>query len=138
MMTSDSNSPFTTVIGLGGLKAEYKRTGRGRWAGLIFGLLCLLAAPALLLVALYVAYTTYNDSGLYKVAENAAFPAVAAVAAFVIGAAVVFNQWRNWRLAAALFENGVAYQNRTGIQQVSWTDVAAVWQRVTRHYTNGV
>ncbi len=138
MMSSDPNSPFLGVIGLGALKAEYKNSGRRRWIGLIFGVLCLLATPVLLLVTAWVAYQTYNDSGLYKVAGNAAAPLIGALAAFIIGAAVVISAWRNWRLVAALFDNGVAYQSRTGIQQVSWADVTAVWQRVTRHYTNGV
>ena len=68
MMSSDPNSPFLGVIGLGALKAEYKYSGRRRWIGLIFGVLCLLATPVLLLVTAWVAYQTYNDSGLYKVA----------------------------------------------------------------------
>jgi hypothetical protein len=138
MINTDSNSPFLGVIGLGGLKAEYKNAGRGRWIGLIFGVLCLLATPVLLLVTAFVAYQTYNESGLYKVLDNAIVPLIGALIAFVIGAAVVISAWRNWRLAAALFDNGVAYQSRTGVQQVNWADVTAVWQRVTRHYTNGV
>ena len=138
MMSTDSNSPFATVIGLGSLKAEYKNSGRGRWIGLIFGILCLLASPVLLLLTAYVAYVTYNNSGLYKVADNAVLPLIGTLLAFVIGVAVVVNAWRNWRLAAALYDSGVAYQSRTGVQQVNWADVTAVWQRVTRHYTNGV
>lgn len=137
-MLSEPNSPFPGVIGLGNLKGEYSNTGRRRWFSVIFGGLCLLAAPALVLVAAYVGYVTYNNSGLYKVAGNVALPLIIALAAFVIGASVLINAWRNWRIAAALYENGVAYQSRTGIQQVNWSDVTAVWQRVTRHYTNGV
>jgi hypothetical protein len=137
-MLSDPNSPFSSVIGLGNLKGEYSNAGRRRWFSVIFGGLCLLAAPALVLVAAYVGYVTYNNSGLYKVAENVALPLIIALAAFVIGASVLINAWRNWRVAAALYENGVAYHSRTGIQQVNWSDVTAVWQRVIRHYTNGV
>ena len=138
MNSADSNSPFLGVIGLGSLKAEYKNAGARRWIGLTFGVLCLLATPVLLLLTAFVAYQTYNESGLYKVLDNAIVPLIGAVIAFVIGAAVVISAWRNWRLAAALFDNGIAYQSRTGIQQVTWSDVTAVWQRVTRHYTNGV
>jgi hypothetical protein len=138
MMTNDTNSPFASVIGLGKLKAEYKNAGRRRWIGLIFGVLCLLASPVLLLVTLYVAYDAYTNSGLYRVAEYTVVPLIITLTAFAIGVGVVISAWRSWRLTAALFENGVAYQSRTGIQQASWSDVTAVWQRVTRHYTNGI
>lgn len=138
-MNADSNSPFATVIGLGSLKAEYKNTGARRWVGLIFGLLCLLATPVLLLLTVYFAFQAYNDNGLYRMADSPALVLlIATVIAFLLGLGIVISAWRSWRLAAALFENGVAYQSRTGVQQVSWADVTAVWQRVTRHYTNGV
>jgi|SRR5579859_442714 len=138
MLTNDSNSSFAGVIGLGAFKKEYKNTGGRRWIGLIFGLLCLLATPVLLLIAAYVAYQAYNTSGLYRVADAVAVPLVFAGIAFVIGALIAINAWRGWGLAAALFDNGVAYQTRSGVQQANWADVTAVWQRVTRHYTNGV
>ena len=137
-MMSDPDSPFAGIIGLGNLKGEFRNAGRGRWVGISFGVLCVLAAPALLLVAAWVGLDTYNNSGLNRVAENVALPLVIALAAFVIGVSVLINIWRNWRLAAALYENGIAYQSRTGVQQANWSDVTAVWQQVTRHYTNGV
>ncbi len=137
-MMSDPNSPFAGVIGLGNLKGEFKNAGRRRWVGIVFGVLFVLAAPALLLVAAYVGYDTYNNSGLNRVAENVAFPLIMALAAFVIGASILISIWRNWRIAAALYENGIAYQSRTDMQQTSWSDVTAVWQSVTKHYTNGI
>jgi hypothetical protein len=138
MLTNDSNSTFASVIGLGAYKNEYRNTGSRRWIGLIFGLLCLLVTPVLLLLAVYVAIQAYNNGGLYRVADALAAPLVFALIAFIIGALIVFNAFRSWGLAAALFENGVAYQTRTVLQQAAWSDVTAVWQRVTRHYTNGI
>ena len=138
MQMNDSTSPFAGVIGLGALKKEYKNTGARRWIGLTFGGLCLLATPVLLLIAAFVGYQTYNGGGLYRVADAVALPLIFAVIAFVLGAAIVISAWRSWGLAAALFDNGVAYQTRSGVQQANWADVSAVWQRVTRHYTNGV
>ena len=137
-MLTDTDSPFIGIIGLGNLKGEYSNAGRGRWFRVTFGVLCLLATPALVLLAAFVGYDTYNNSGLYKVADSLILPLIFALVAFVIGASVLISAWRNWRIAAALYDNGVAYQTRTGIQQASWSDMTAVWQRVTRHYTNGV
>lgn len=137
-MLSDPNSPFVSVIGLGNLKAEYNDAGRGRWIRVIIGVLCLLAVPALLATAAFVFYDTYNNSGLIFAERNVVLPLLGALGAFILGASLLISQWRNWRLAAALYENGLAYQSRTGIQQVAWSDVSAVWQRITRHYTNGI
>jgi len=137
-MMNDPNSPFASVIGLGTFKGEYKNTGRGRVVRVIIGVLLLLATPALLIVGVFVAYNTYNNQGLYAVPGNVAVPVLFALIALVLGASMVISAWRNWNVAAALYENGVAYQTRTGVQQVSWSDVTAVWQRITRHYTNGV
>jgi hypothetical protein len=137
-MMNDSNSPFAGVIGLGNLKGEYSGAGTRRWVGVILGLLCLLAGPALLLVAAWVAYDTYTQSGLYKVADSVALPLIAGAIFFVIGLSAAISAWRSWRIAAALYDNGLAYQGRSGIQQLNWADVTAVYQRVTRHYYNGV
>jgi hypothetical protein len=137
-MLNDPNSPFASVIGLGNFKAEYNNAGRGRWIRVIIGGVCLLAVPALLAVAAFVFYDSYNNSGLLMAERNIVLPLFGALGGFVLGASILISQWRNWRLAAALYENGLAYQSRTGIQQVAWSDVSAVWQRITRHYTNGV
>jgi len=138
MLTNDSTSPFASVIGLGAFKKEYKNKGGRRWAGLIFGALCLLAVPVLLLVAAFVAYQAYNETGLYRVWDSVAIPLVLAAIALFLGVFIAIGAFRSWGLAAALFDNGVAYQTRSGLQQANWADVTAVWQRVTRHYTNGV
>jgi hypothetical protein len=138
MLTNDSNSSFAGVIGLGAFKKEYKNTGGRRWISLAFGVLCLLATPVLLLAAAYLAYQAYNNAGLYRVWDAVALPLIFALIALFLGVLIAISAFRSWGLTAALFENGVAYQTRTGIQQANWADVTAVWQRVTRHYTNGV
>src|SRR4051812_22018356 len=129
MLTNDSTSVFAGVIGLGALKQQYKNTGSRRWIGIGFGVICLLATPVLLLIGALVAYQAYNDAGLYRVADAAALPFIAALVAFIIGAAILISAWRSWGLSAALFENGIAYQTRNGLQQANWADVTAVWQR---------
>ncbi len=137
-MQPTDNSPFQSVIGLGPLKAEYANRGRGRWVTLAFGLLCVLAAPVLVLLAAYLGYNAYNNFGVRRV-DNAIIPPLCfAAGALALGVLILFSAWRNWSTAAALFENGLAYNNRQGVRQMRWDEVDAVWQNVTRHYTNGV
>ena len=137
-MQTTTNSPFTSVIGLGQLKTEFNPRGRGRWVSVIVGLIFLAGGPVLALVGAFMGYVTYQERGLVKV-SGAVIPwLVMAAIAFVLGVAILFSAWRNWTLAAALYENGVALNTRKGVQQVAWADVGSVWQAVTKHYTNGV
>jgi len=137
-MQTNTISPFQSVMGLGQFKTEYAARGRGRWVSVAFGLLLLAATPVSLLVALYVGYTTMENRGLVKVAAAVIAPLIIALVCLVLGAWILFSVWRNWTLAAAVYENGVALNSRKGVQQMTWADVSAVWQSVTKHYTNGV
>ncbi|MCC7358184.1 MAG: hypothetical protein IT317_01825 [Anaerolineales bacterium] len=137
-MQTSTSSPFQSVIGLGQLKAEYVPRGRGRWVSVIVGLGLVAGGPALTLFGVFMGYVTYQERGMVKVAEAVIPWLVMAVIAFLLGAGILFSAWRSWTLAAALYEQGVALNTRKGIQQAAWADVAAVWQAVTKHYTNGV
>ncbi|MCC6187424.1 MAG: hypothetical protein IT318_00200 [Anaerolineales bacterium] len=137
-MQTNEPSPFQSVIGLGPFKSEFSSKGRGRWVNVVFGLLLVGTGPALVLLAAYLGYNAYNTRGLTRVDDAIAAPLCIAVAAFAAGVAVLFGAWRNAPMAAALYENGVALNTRKGLQQLAWTDIEAVWQAVTRHYTNGV
>jgi hypothetical protein len=137
-MQTDPNSPFQSVIGLGQFKQVFAPPTRNRWVAVVFGLLLLAAAGALVLLAIYLGYTAYVERGLIKVDDAVIPPLVFALGALVIGVWILFSTWRGWTQAAALYENGVALNTRKGMQQVPWTDINSVWQAVTKHYTNGV
>ena len=138
MQSRDPNSHFTSVVGLGPLKAEHPYKGAGRWVGLVFGFLCMLAVPASVLLAIYLWFVTYDRRGLLPAEQIIVGPLAIAGIALVVGGLVLFNVWRNWPLAAALYDSGFAYNDRKGLRQVRWDQVEAVWQSVTKHYTNGV
>ncbi len=137
-MQTNTNSPFLSVMGLGQFKSEYSSKGRGRWVTVAFGLLLLAATPVSLLIALYVGYDTLQRRGWVKVAESVALPLIIAGVCFLLALGILITAWRNWTLAAAVYDNGVALNSRKGVQQMAWADVTAVWQAVTKHYTNGV
>lgn len=137
-MQAQSTSPFHSVIGLGALKQEWANNAKSKWFNLVFGVACLAATPVALLLGAYLGYDAYTNSGVSRV-DNAVIPwlCIGAIA-FAIGAAIVYNTWRNWKLAAALYEHGVAYRKQGPVEQFRWDDIDAVWQAVTKHYYNGV
>jgi len=137
-MNTNPNSPFYTVVGLGPMKTEYLYSGRAKWFSLIFGLIFFFASPLLVLLAAYLAYDAYNQHGIRPAEQAGIAPLFLAGITFVIGALVLFNVWRNWPLAAALYENGLAYNDRKGMQQVRWDQIESVWQSIVKHYHNGV
>lgn len=137
-MQSQPDSPFSAVIGLGPLKSQHPYKGAGKWGGLIFGGLCFLAAPALTLLAIYLGYDAYNRYGVARVDNAVIPPLIFAGIAFLLGALVLWNAWNNWPLAVNLYEDGFAYNDRKGLQQVRWDQIEAVWQAITKHYRNGI
>ncbi|MGH2522719.1 MAG: DUF6585 family protein [Anaerolineales bacterium] len=137
-MQTNPDSPFASVVGLGALKSEHPHGGRAKWLNLIIGAGCLVAVPIAGLLAAYFIYDDYNRRGSTHMFDNAIAPLICGGIALVLGIPILLSSWRNWPLAAALYENGFAYHDRQGVKQVPWNQIEAVWQSVTRHYTNGV
>lgn len=136
-MQSQSESPFASVMGLGPLISEHRRRG-GKWVNAVMGGLLVLAAPVLCLLAAYLAYDAYTTFGINRIFREAWIPLACGSGALLLGALVLWEGWRSWGLAAALYEQGLAYANRNEVKQVRWDDIEGVWQQVTKHYTNGV
>ena len=138
-MQPNSDTPFISVIGLGALKSDHSPSKRTRWTNVIFSGLFVAAGPVLLLVALYIAYDAYTRYGSTRVDDSPFWlPLICGIIAVPIGLFGLYNAWRNWTLAAALYENGFAYNDRKGLTQVKWGDIDAVWQNITKHYRNGI
>jgi hypothetical protein len=136
-MQLKANSPFVDVTGLGALQQEWASHSKGKWFSLVFGGVCLLAAPALGLLSAVLGYNAYTNSGSSRVDDAIIPPLCIGAIALVVGAVIVFSTWQSWNLAAALYEKGIAYRRRGPVQQFRWDEVEAVWQAVTKHYYNG-
>lgn len=132
-MNSDPKpSPFQSVIGLGALQTEFKQKG-SRWfnvgCGALFALGGAALVPGSLLVFLLGGRSDQEFIPLMLCGAALALP---------LGVWALFESWRNWNLAAALYEGGFAVVGRNGVQQVAWNDITAVWQSITKHYRNGI
>jgi hypothetical protein len=65
-------------------------------------------------------------------------PLVAAFVMIIVGVILALNAFTNWNKAAVLYEKGVAYNDRKGIQSWRWEDIHYFFMAITKHYTNGV
>jgi hypothetical protein len=137
MQASNQDSAFAAVVGLGALKSEHRYKG-SKWVGLVAAVLCLAAVPVGVLITAYLGYDAYQRYGLRRVDDAVILPLIVVGIIGVIGVVAAFNTWRNWPLAARLYENGFALNERSGLRQVRWDQVEAVWQSVTKRYYNGV
>lgn len=132
MTTNSKPSPFQEVVGLGALKTEFTQKG-SRWFNVGCGAVLALAGLGFLPASLLL-YMLGNRS------DREALPLLLCGAAICLplGLWIIYEAWRNWNLAAALYEGGFAVVGKNGVQQVAWVDVNAVWQSITKHYRNGI
>jgi len=138
-MQPNPDTPFSSVMGLGALKSEHSPGKRSRWINLIFSGLFVAVGPVLMLIALYIVYDYYTRYGPSRVDDSPFWlPLICGLIAIPIGLYGLYNAWRNWTVAAALYENGFAYNDRKGLRQARWGDIDAVWQSITKHYRNGI
>lgn len=136
-----SNSPFASVMGLGSLKSQHAVKRSNTTSSIGCGVVCLAAAPILLALTAYFLYDTYTRFGPARIDDRAFdifWPLGLAVIALPLGAYLLYEGWKNMPVAAQLYEAGLAYYDRQGLRRMTWENVDAVWQAVTRHYRNGV
>jgi hypothetical protein len=135
----NQNTSFASVIGLGAFQSEHRPTAFNRWMNVVGSLVFVATGPALLAVAAYMYLDALNRYGSSRAMDSGFWlPLLCAVAAVPLGLFGLYQAWRNWPLAVALYEGGFAHQDRKGLKPVRWDDIDAVWQSVTRRYTNGV
>ena len=140
-MQSTSNSPFVSVMGLGVLKAEHPANKSSARFSLGCGIVSLVAVPILLALTAYLFFDIYSRFGPARIDDKLGeifWPTGAAALGLALGAWLIFDYWRNRGLAAALYEQGLAHNDRKGLKQVRWDQVEAVWQAITKHYRNGI
>lgn len=134
-----AESPFSSVVGLGAFVSEHKPSAFNRWTNLFGGCLFVIGGPALLLLGLYMLYDAYVRTGLNRLDESPFWlPLLCGAIAAPLGLYGLYQSWRNWGLAVALYEGGFAYNNRSDLKQIRWDDIDAVWQSITKHYRYGI
>lgn len=133
-----SPARFANVIGLGPLTEIFPVRLGARWGAVALGgLLCLLGA---LFVVGALGYTLYQDSRLGPDAARemlTTFTLPIAGTGLFLGAAGLVSMWkgyRNWHVAAALYRDGLAYSDLSGVRQFRWTDITSVTSNMKLEY----
>lgn len=135
-MQNPSGAAFASVVGLGAMKSDHTPTPEWRRKDLMGTIVMSLVALAI--VAAGIGWLVYTS--LRPGAGDSGFSFVLLCFGCVllpIGAFGIFTRLRHWQVGAALYENGFAYKDSSGVRQVAWQDVNAVWQNITKHYRNG-
>jgi hypothetical protein len=128
---------FQSVINLGTLKGYFPLRKASRWGNIILLLLAWGGAALAVVYGVYQAYA-WQRYGPVMIEDQLRMPLIVAFVLFVIGTFVAWTLFVNWKKAAALYEYGLAYTSRKGLEMWRWEEVAQLFAAITRHYTNGV
>lgn len=134
----DPEAPFAGVTSLGPMRSEHKGSGASKWLGIVLGGLSVLGAAGCVLVAGIGVLEQLSRPRGGDIGDALIGPLVGLVICLGLGALFFWIAWRNWRLAAALFEEGFAYYDRKGLRVVPWDDIDLVYQSIIKRYVNGV
>ena len=136
----DSRIPevFQTASGLGALLGYYPVRRSHRLGNLVVCLVLLAGAALVLLYGIYSSFLAYQLHGPAVIDNKLTASLLIAVLLAGLGALAGWGAYANWRKGAAVYERGLAYQDRTGLKTWSWEDILSMTSAVTRHYTNGI
>ncbi len=129
---------FSEVFGLGAPTMVYSAKKGSRWGALLVMLLLFAGAGGALLWGAYNAYTRYLKFGPAIVVSSLTGPWILAGALFLIGLVISWSTYSNWKKAAVVYKNGMAYRDRKGLRAWRWDEFGSMTSAVTKHYTNGI
>ena len=129
---------FDSVNGLGALLGYYPARKANRWGNLVVCLLLLAGAVLVFLYGLYSGFLGYQLHGPAVIGDRITVPLLIAVLLFILGWLAGWGAYINWSKGVAVYEHGLAYRDRAGLQTWRWDEILTMTSAVTRHYTNGI
>jgi len=129
---------FSDVFGLGTPIAVYTAKKGSRWGIFILMLLLFAGSGVALLWGAYNAYTRYLKFGPAIVMSSLTFQWIVAGVLFLIALGLAWSVYNNWKIAAVIYQNGLAYRDRKGMRAWRWDEFGSLTSAVTKHYTNGI
>lgn len=138
MTLLDVPPTFSSVIGLGAAQAMYPIRKGTKWLNLVGALVFLGGSAVAFLGGLVYTYSRWQDYGPAVIVGSITAPLIIAAVLFLLGLITAWSAYANWRKAVVIYQHGLAYSDRKGVQTWRWDEVASFYAAVTRHYTNGV
>lgn len=129
---------FSSVVGLGVPTGVFSPGTRSRWGSAISGVLLLGGSVLAVLGGLYYAYDQTQQHGPAVLQRTITAPLIIALCMFALGAYLAFSAFMNWSKVVVLYERGLAYHDRKGVQVWRWEEMEYFFMAITKHYTNGV
>jgi hypothetical protein len=129
---------FSSVYGLGMPTGVFPAGSSSRWVSAVAGFLLLGGAALALLYGIYDSYVqtaTYGPAVFQRVIIP---PVCIAGILFLIGAVLAISAFVNWNKAVVVYEKGLAYHDRRGLQIWRWEEVNHFFIAITKHYYNGI
>jgi Family of unknown function (DUF6585) len=129
---------FSNVMGLGAPREWFKPRPLSRVLNLVWSFLFLGGAAALLIYGVSDTLTAVRQHGTAVIDDRLVMPLIGALVLFLIGLALAWWSYSNWKKAAVVYERGFALFDRKGLHPWRWEEIVSLTAAVTRHYTNGI
>lgn len=129
---------FSSVYGLGTPVGVFPTTNGSRWVSAVFGVLLLGGAALVVVYGMYDTYVQTTKYGPAVLQRVIALPACSGIIMLLVGAGLAISAFLNWNTAAVVYEKGLAYNDRKGLQTWRWEEVNQFFIAITKHYTNGI
>jgi hypothetical protein len=129
---------FTSVIRMGGAVAVYPIRKAKRWGGVIGTVLFVGGGVLLFVYTIVNAYLRWEKFGQAVIINSLMPPLIISIVLMIIGVFVAWTAFNNWKKAAVVYRDGLAYRDRKGVQTWRWDEVESFTSQVTKHYTSGI
>lgn len=133
---------FSAVFGVGAPQTVFQPKGISRWSSLIIGLVLLGAAGLGFIFGSYMTYANYTKFGpasLNQQLQNVFLPTVLITGfLFLIAVITLWSTFTNWRKAAVVYQEALAYSDHKGVRTLRWDQISGMTSAVTKHYRNGI
>ncbi|MFZ6027235.1 MAG: DUF6585 family protein [Chloroflexota bacterium] len=120
---------------LGRLLSKHPVSGAQTWGGLLAGVVLIVLGPAIYF-GLTIFWGTLGSEA-QAVFDATPFlrylPLALGIIFLIMGILRLFQAWRNWPLAANLYEGGIEYTDRKGTRQISLDQVEGFYLHVVRY-----
>jgi hypothetical protein len=129
---------FNPVIGLGGSRGYHPVKNLIRLGNLVSCFVLFEGAVLVFLYGIYVTYQAYLKHGPAMIDDKLTGPVVIAVIMFAFGILPGWGAYASWKKGVVVYERGLAYNDRKGLQTWHWEDILSMTSSITRHYHNGI